>query len=128
MSFVDRKKGLTIYHFPMSKFNRCPVQKKCANNSNGKRTVGMSQLYTELRKAEQYNRTEQFKEDMRLTPLIEGKVSEHTRYHGMRRSLYRGLKKVGLQRYLTAAAVNIKRWVKLIMDKLKPRVPQPLSV
>ena len=63
---------------------------------------------------------------MKLRPPIEGKLSELTRYHGMRRSRYRGLRKVGLQCYFTAAAVNLKRWVKLVIDKLKPKIPQLL--
>jgi IS5 family transposase len=124
MSYLDRKKGLTMYHFPMSRCNQCPVQKECTNDSDGRRTVGMSPLYSELRKAEQYNQTEQFKKDMKLRPPIEGKVSELTRYHGMRRSRYRGLKKVGLQFYFTAAAVNIKRCVRLVLARIKPKVMQ----
>jgi len=128
MSFMDRKKGLTVYHFPMKKCNRCPVQRQCTNDRDGRRTVGMSPLYTELRRAEQYNQTKEFREDMKLRPPIEGKVSELTRYHGLRRCRYRGLTKLGLQCYFTAAAVNIKRWVKVVMDKLKPKIPRLLPV
>lgn len=58
---------------------------------------------------------------MRLRPAIEGKLSELKRYHGLTRARYRGLKKVGLQFYFTAAAVNIKRLIKLITDPLKPK-------
>ena len=78
----------------------------------------------ELREAEMYNRTEQFKEDMRLRPAIEGKLSELKRYHGLRRAKFRGLKKVGLQFYFTAAAVNIKRWIRVILDKMKPKLAE----
>jgi transposase len=61
---------------------------------------------------------------MKLRSPIEGKLSELIRYHGLRRARYRGLKKVGLQCYFTAAAVNIKRWIKVLMEKLKPDLPQ----
>ncbi len=71
--------------------------------------------------AERYNLTEQFKEDMKLRPPIEGKLSELTRYHGLRRARYRGLSKVSLQCYFTAAAVNIKRWVKILLEKMTPK-------
>lgn len=54
----------------------------------------------------------QFRNDMRLRPPIEGKLSELVRYHGMRRARYRSLQKLGLQLYFTAAAVNLKRWIK----------------
>ena len=72
----------------------------------------------ELREAEVYNATEDFKKDMKLRPPVEGKLSELTRYHGLRRARYRGLIKVQLQSYFTAAAVNIKRWIKLILEGL----------
>ncbi len=123
MSYRDWNKNITMYHFPMSKCNQCPVQKKCTNDKDGRRTVGMSPLYSELRKAEQYNLTEQFKKDMKLRPPIEGTISELTRYHGLRRTRYRGLNKVSLQCYFTAAAVNIKRWIKGMLEKTKPKIP-----
>jgi transposase len=56
------------------------------------------------------------------TPDIEGKLSELVRYHGLRRARYRGLKKVGLQFYFTAAAVNLKRWFKILLEKMKPKL------
>lgn len=121
-SYRDYQKDLTIFHFPMSRCNKCPVQSQCTNSAEGRRTVGISKVNAELREAEVYNRTEQFKEDMKLRPAIEGKLSELVRYHGLRRARYRGLKKVNLQCYFTAAAVNIKRWIKLIAGPLKPEL------
>lgn len=126
-SYRDYQKDLTIYHFPMSKCNKCHVQSKCTNERNGRRTVGISKVNAELREAEIYNRTEQFKEEMRLRPAIEGKLSELNRYHGLTRARYRGLKKVGLQFYFTAAAVNIKRWIKIITEPLKPKLAMALA-
>ena len=123
MSYMDRQKNITMYHFPMTACNQCPVQKKCTNDKDGRRTVGMSPLYDELRKAEKYNQTQQFKKDMRLRPPIEGTISELTRYHGLRRTRYRGLNKVNLQCYFTAAAVNIKRWIKILLEGMRPKVP-----
>jgi transposase len=122
VSCRDYKKERFIFHFPQSKCSMCPVQSKCTNDKDGRRTISIGKANTELREAEAYNLTEQFKEDMRLRPAIEGKLSELKRYHGMTRARYRGLKKVGLQFYFTAAAVNIKRWIKLITDPLKPKL------
>ena len=127
-SYYDHRKEIRNFHFPMSKCNKCPVQSKCTTAAEGRRTVSISKVNTELREAEIYNRTEQFKEDMKLRPAIEGKLSELVRYHGLRRARYRGLQKVGLQFYFTAAAVNIKRWIKTIMEKIKPKVPEAVYV
>jgi len=123
-SFRDYQKDITIYHFPLSKCGKCTVRSKCTNSADGRRTVSISSVNAELREAEIYNSTEQFKEDMKLRPLIEGKLSELTRYHGLRRARYRGLKKVSLQFFFTAAAVNIKRWIKVMLDKTKPKLAE----
>lgn len=116
VSYHDERHGLKMFHFPMSECRRCKVQKECTNAAEGRRTVGISMFNKELRQAEIYNQTEQFKKDMKLRPPIEGKLSELTRYHGLRRARYRGLIKVQLQTLFTAAAVNIKRWIKLILE------------
>lgn len=126
-TYYDYQKEIKTFHFPMSKCNKCPVQRQCTNDKDGRRTVGISKVNAELREAEAYNRTAQFKEDMKLRPPIEGKLSELTRYHGLRRARYRGLKKVGLQCYFTAAAVNIKRWIRTILDKMKPKLPETVA-
>jgi transposase len=118
----DKKKETKNFRFPGTKCNRCPVQSECTRSADGRRTVGISPVNAELREAEIYNQTDQFKEDMRLRPPIEGKLSELTRYHGMRRARYRGIRKVSLQFYFTAAAVNIKRWIRVMLERMKPKL------
>jgi hypothetical protein len=120
MCFKDSRHGQKQFHFPIGACTRCAVKSKCTTAKEGRRTVSISMFNKELRMAEKYNQTERFKEDMKLRPAIEGKLSELTRYHGLRRARYRGLKKVQLQGYFTAAVVNIKRWIKILCDKLKP--------
>ncbi|MCB9772138.1 MAG: IS1182 family transposase [Candidatus Omnitrophica bacterium] len=114
--FEDHQHGLKQFHFPMSVCRKCPVRKECTKAEEGRRTVGISMFNKELREAEIYNKTDEFKKDMKLRPPIEGKLSELTRYHGLRRAKYRGLPKVQLQALFTAAAVNIKRWIKLVLE------------
>jgi len=127
-SYWDRQKEIRMFHFPMTECGKCPRKAECTTSMDGRRTVGISKFNKELREAEIYNRTDQFKEDMKLRQAVEGKLSELVRYHGMRRAKYRGLKKVGLQCYFTALAVNIKRWIKLEIDKLKPKMPEAAMV
>lgn len=123
-SFWDYQRGIRIFHFPMPACGQCPRKPACTNARDGRRTVGIGPANKELREAEAYNLTDQFKEDMRLRPAVEGKLSELVRYHGMRRARYRGLSKVNLQCYFTAAAVNLKRWIKIELGRLKPRSPR----
>jgi len=127
-SYYDYRKDIRNFHFPMSKCNKCPVQRKCTTAAEGRRTISIGKANTELREAEIYNRTEQFKEDMKLRPPIEGKLSELKRYHGLRRARYRGLNKMSLQCYFTAAAVNIKRWIRITLDKMKPKLKESWAV
>jgi transposase len=127
-SYHDYQKDIKMFHFPMPECNKCSVQRQCTNDRDGRRTVGISSVNAELREAEIYNCTEQFKAYMKLRPPIEGKLSELTRYHGLRRARYRGLNKVGLQFYFTAAAVNIKRWIKILMNKMKPKIKEAWAV
>ncbi len=123
-SFWDRQRSIRIFHFPMPACGKCPRQPECTTAKDGRRTVGIGPANKELREAEVYNRTEQFKEDMKLRPAVEGKLSELVRYHGMRRARYRGINKLSLQLYFTATAVNLKRWIKLEMNKMKPKLPE----
>ena len=127
-SYFDRQKEIKNFHFPMSKCNKCPVQRECTNDKDGRRTVGISSVNRELREAERYNLTEQFKEDMKLRPPIEGKLSELKRYHGLRRARYRGLNKMGLQCYFTAVAVNVKRWINILLERIKkPKLVEAMA-
>lgn len=123
-AYWDQSKSIRMFHFPMTECNICPVQKQCTKAREGRRTVGISASNAELRAAEIYNATEQFRLDMRLRPAIEGKLSELKRYHGLTRARFRGLRKLGLQCYFAAVAVNVKRWFKLIAkDSLKMLLP-----
>ena len=127
-SYRDYQKDITVFHFPMSKCNKCPVQSKCTKAAEGRRTVGISKVNAELREAEIYNLTEQFTEEMKLRSPIEGKISELKRYHGLKRARFRGLKKMNLQCYFTATAVNIKRWIKIISEIAKPELIEAMVV
>lgn len=123
VAYWDEVHELRSFHFPRTKCNVCPVQKKCTRDVDGRRTVGISIRHQEMVEAEAYNGTAQFKTDMKLRPAVERKLAELVRYHGLRRARYRGLKKLGLQGYFTAAAVNIKRWFKLLVSRAGPPIP-----
>jgi transposase len=122
-AYWDQLHQIHSFHFPMTKCNCCPVQKKCTREAKGRRTVGISIRHRDMMEAEEYNKSAQYMKDMRLRPAVERKLAELVRYHGLRRARYRGLRKLSLQCFFTAAAVNIKRWVKLLMNKAGPPLP-----
>ncbi|MBK7891907.1 MAG: transposase [Bdellovibrionales bacterium] len=114
--FYETQKNSYSFHFPQSACGKCKLKPLCTNAREGRRTVRIFDWQEATCESERYNRTDEFKHDMKLRQPIEGKFSEMKRYHGLTRAKYRGLKKVGLQFYFTAAAVNVKRWLHLSFD------------
>lgn len=111
--FYDSAKSSMIFHFPMPACGECPLKSKCTNAKEGRRTVRIFDWQEDTYESERYNLTEDFKKDMKLRQPIEGKFSEMKRLHGLTRTKYRGLGKVGLQCYFTTALMNIKRWINI---------------
>lgn len=114
--FYESEKSSYSFHFPQSACGKCKLKSQCTNAREGRRTVRIFDWQEATYESERYNRTDEFKHDMKLRQPIEGKFSEMKRHHGLTRAKYRGLKKVGLQFYFTAAAVNVKRWLHLSFD------------
>lgn len=111
----NKRYDTTVFSFSKATCHNFSLQSECTTNSTG-RKIAISEYYFELKKAKEYSKTEQYKQDMKLRPMIEGKQSEMVRYHGLRRAIYRGLEKVTIQAYFTAAAVNLKRFFKLLQN------------
>jgi IS5 family transposase len=97
------------------------MQDKCTNHFTGMRSITIGPWEKEIFEAERHNETKLYREEMRLRALIEVTNSDMKRNHGMRRARYRGILKVGLQFFFTAAAINIKRWISNILEKVKPK-------
>ena len=119
VSYFDRRKEIVTFHFSMIDCKSCASKVFCTRSQESRRCVGIGMAQEALSEAEQYNLTAQFREEMKLRPPIEGKLSELKRYHGLVRARYRGLAKLNLQCCFTAVAVNIKRWIKLILQRLQ---------
>src|SRR5208283_2025018 len=120
-STYNQKRRDTSYYFPMQVCEACGCQEKCTTNAKGMRIITIGPWHKEHTEAEKYNRTKRYKKEMKKRCLIEATNSDMKRNMGMDRARYRGLLKVELQCFFTAAAVNIKRWIKVILEKVKPR-------
>jgi len=125
-NWYDRRHNTITYHFPVYECEVCDLQRKCTNSFDERRTVGITPWHNIMLKTEKYNRTKKFKKEMKMRSPIESVFSEMKRYHGMRRTRYRGIKKVGFQFFVTATVVNIKRWIKVAMHKTKFKKPSTL--
>jgi transposase len=107
------------YIFKPSQCADCPLREQCLQNpqNQGGRTVIKNDYEAEYRKVEEKAKTPEYQETRRTHSKIERKLGEAARHHGARRARYRGLSKVLTQAILTTLVVNVKRIVKLLVQK-----------
>ena len=106
--------GKVSYRFEWSwRCRDCARRGDCVGQNQAQRSlvVGAHHAALQARRAEM--KTDAFTGLMKRRAAIEGTISELVRGHGLRRARYRGLKKVALQNWLTGAACNVKRWLRL---------------
>ncbi len=108
----NEKNGTTTYYFKKEICSLCILKDKCTKQEG--RTVTIGKHHELIMKAKEYNKTQDFKEDMRERAHIEPKHAEMKRFHGMARAKYWGLPKVNIQLIITAIAVNVKRLANVI--------------
>lgn len=90
----------------------CALRESCLGKNQRQRSVVVGEHHSALQARRQEQKTEAFRRRMRHRNAIEGTQSELVRAHGLRRARYRGLSRVQLQGWFTAAACNIKRWLR----------------
>jgi transposase len=99
--------GTTIFYFKKEICQQCALKDKCTKQE--RRTVTIGPHYEIIMEAKEYNKTEEFNEDMKERAHIEPKHAEMKRYHGLERARYWGLTKLNIQSIITAITVNLKR-------------------
>ena len=104
------------FYFPPSVCVACPLMAQCMQALPAKsgRCVGMNDFTAEYRAARVLAQTEAYAQVRKEHPKIERKLAEIIRYHGGRRTRFRGQWRVTIQYLLTALVVNVKRIVKLL--------------
>ena len=93
--------------------DECPLQKQCTKSCAGRRLLVVGVHHDLLQARRRQMQTEEFKQLLRRRNGIEGTISEFTRGGG-RRTRYRGRRKTALGNYMQAAAINTKRWIRLL--------------
>ena len=108
-----------------SQCDSCPAQKQCTRSKSGRRTlvVGLRHDLVEQRRREM--KEAGFSKRMHPRNGIEGTHSELVRGHGLRRTKYRGLSRVGLSNYFIGAACNVKRYLNLLAFQMKTPALSP---
>lgn len=107
----DKKTEKITFYFNKKDCGSCELKEKCTVQE--RRTISISEHYELLKRAREYNETDNFKEDMKQRAHIEPKQGEMKRSHGLQRAKYWGLPKMNIQAIRSAIAVNVKRLVTL---------------
>lgn len=114
----NRETGQIDYRFEWSYHcDDCPLQAQCTKAGRGRRAVTVSQHHDLLQARRREMQTPAFQEQMHQRNAIEGTISEFVR-NGGRRTRYRGLAKTALADYFHRAAINAKRWIRLLQYRL----------
>lgn len=112
--------GQVQYRFEWSYHcDGCPLQSRCTKAQGGRRMVVVGEHHDHLQARRREMQTPEFRQRMRQRNGIEGTISEFARSGG-RRTRYRGLAKTSLANYLLAAAINVKRWIRLVEYRMGP--------
>lgn len=96
---------------------RCPHWDECRNKKMGPRTmrqVFISDYRALLEEAAIYNLSDEYRKDKRLRQRIERIIAELVRYNGARRARRRGLAAADWQALMSAAAYNLKWWMRRV--------------
>lgn len=108
-----------VFQFKHSQCADCPLLAQCMPKLPTKhgRSVSKNDYQVEYQAARQLAQTEAYAQVRQEHPKVERKLAETVRYHGGRRTRYRGRKRVKVQYLLTGIAINIKRIVRLLAQR-----------
>ena len=112
ISNYNEKEGTTIFYFKKEICQQCVLKDLCTKQE--RRTITIGKHHELIKEAKEYNKTQDFKDDMKERAHIEPKHAEMKRFHGMARARYWGLPKVNVQFIITAIVVNVKRLANVI--------------
>jgi len=118
----NKSTGQVDYRFEWSHHcDSCPLQTECTKARSGRRSVVVGEHHDHLQARRKEMQTEAFQKAMHQRNGVEGTISEFAR-NGGRRTRYRGLPKTSLCNYLHGAAINVKRWIRLLQYEMPEAV------
>lgn len=112
ISNYNEKEGTTTFYFKKEICSQCLLKDQCTKQEG--RTITIGKYHDLVMEAKEYNKTQDFTDDMKERAHIEPKNAEMKRFHGMARARYWGLTKVNVQFIITAIVVNVKRLANVI--------------
>lgn len=115
----EAKTGKISYRFEWGALcDNCPLKAQCTHSCSGRRTLLVGEHHEHLQQRRQQMKTDAYPLSLNRRAAIEGTISEFTRLGG-RRSRYRSLAKTTLANYFVGAAVNARRYIRLLQWNLQ---------
>ncbi len=88
----DKKSGNRTFLFKDVVCKNCELKKRCTKQD--RRTISIGKHYELIKEAKEYNKTKEYKEDLKGRAKIEPKQGEMKRFHGLTRAKFWGLPKL----------------------------------
>ena len=118
----NKETGQVDYRFEWSYHcDDCLLKAQCTKARSGRRMLLVGQYHDHLQQRRREMQTDEFQKAMYQRNGIEATISEFVRTGG-RRTRYRGLAKTSLCNYLQGAAINAKRWIRLMQYQMQETV------
>ena len=118
------KKGLIDIYFSRNDCSQCKNAQECIGMSTrNKKRIQVSPYYDYIKARRSFQKTNEFKQEMRVRAQIEGTISEMVRKCGLRYARYKGKDGHQLQFYLTGAALNVKRFIRAMTKGMDIKQP-----
>jgi len=118
--YTDKiKRNGCIFQFHPSLCNACSLKARCHPGNKG-RAVSISFYHSLYQQMQEKMASEEGQAAYRNRYKLEHKIADLSRYCGMRRCRYRGLKRAGIHTLLAAIASNVKRMAKLLWKVTTP--------
>jgi len=125
--FTDNKRSRCyVFRFRGKDCQGCRLKPQCTPGHY--RTISISYYQKEFDEAEKFNSTPEYTAHMKKRASIEPKNAEMKNSHGLARARYRGLERVTIQALLTAIAVNLKNFIRLLKKAAKSAAQRKLSI
>ena len=118
----NKRTGQVDYRFEWSYHcDDCPLKARCTKARSGRRMLVVGEHHDLLQQRRKEMKTDAFQKAMHHRNGIEATISEFVRTGG-RRTRYRGLARTSLCNYLQGAAINAKRWIRLMQYRMQETV------
>lgn len=112
-----RQEGGELYYFSVSDCQSCPVRTGCVKQNEGRARVYLSDDYKLRMRVD----PERKREALKVRKAIERKFGEAKKWHGLVRARYRTRARVAIQAFLVFIVMNLKRMVKLLLQRERLR-------